>query len=83
MADLELNIILLELDLQKAATAFLRKCPKQPIEDPENPGEMIEDPTTKQWVEEWLKNKLFRAIDAGITLESSDYADRLTRAIFG
>lgn len=83
MADLDLNVIILDLNVQKAASAFLRKCPMPQIEDPENPGQMINAfPNLRAYVEDWLAEKLLRAINHGIDLQALDFSERLTKAIF-
>ena len=83
MADLELTVIITDLNVQKAATAFLRKCPMPQIEDPANPGKQIDEfPTTKAWVNEWLARDLLRAVNSGIDLLAKDLGERLTKDIF-
>lgn len=83
MADLELNVTILDIDVQKAAAAFLRKCKMPQIEDPEDPGKSIDEfPSTKAWVQEWLAADLLRAINAGIGLLAEDLGEKLTRDIF-
>jgi hypothetical protein len=84
MADLRIDIIILDLDVQKAAKAFLRKHPIPKIDDPDNVGEFIDQyPNTKVWVREWLTERLLRAINKGIALVSEDMTIKLTKEIFG
>ena len=88
MADLTLNVTILDINVQKAAQAFLRKCPMPQIPDPDYTGEgeapMIDEyPNTKAWVEVFLMNDLLRAINAGVDLLASDLGEKLTSDIFG
>lgn len=83
MADLILNVTIKDIDVAVAVPAFLRKLPKEPIEDIKNPGEIINDPTTKQWAEECLRKFVLRVANYGIDLIAQDGAEKLTKAIFG
>lgn len=83
MADLELTVTIKDLNVQKAATAFLRKCPMPQREDPDNSGEQIDMfPTTKAWVNDWLARDLLRAMNSGIDLLAQDLGEKLTKDIF-
>ena len=85
MADLALTVTIRDLDVQKAAAAFLRKCPIPQIDDPDSEMEGVwidEFPNTRDWVEEWLRRKLLRAINKGIQLQSYDITAKLTKDIF-
>lgn len=83
MADLELNVTILDINVSKAAAAFLRKCPIPMIEDHKNPGETIPQyDTTRKWVEAWSANKILRAINHGIDLQAQDLGEKLTSDIF-
>lgn len=88
MSDLTLNVTILDIDVPKAAAAFLRKCPMPQIPDPDYVGEgepplIDEYPNTKTRVEGFLKNDLLRAINAGVDLLAQDLGDKLTSDIFG
>jgi hypothetical protein len=84
MADLELTITIIDLNVPKAAAAFLRKHPMPLIEDPENIGKKVDKyPSTRLWVEAWLTDKLLRAINKGIDMQAQDVAVKLTKEIFG
>ena len=83
MANLALNVTIKDLNLAVAKPAFLRKCPMPQIEDPDNPGEIIDAYNTdREWVEAWLRMKLLRAINRGINLQAQDLVERLTEDIF-
>jgi hypothetical protein len=72
MADLSLNVTILDLNVTLAAKAFLRKHPKPP-----------EYSNTKEWVEAYLAGRLLREINKGIELQAHDAAVKLTEDIFG
>lgn len=77
MANLKLNIEIKDINVQKAAEAFLRFLPME-----KQPNGEDKYPSTKAWVEEWLKRKLLRAINLGVDQIAGDAAQKLTEDIF-
>jgi hypothetical protein len=77
MADLALNVTILDVNVPKAASAFLRKHPiPQTVEG-------VDDyPNTRAWVEAWLAGKLLREINKGIEKQAHDVSVKLTKDIF-
>ncbi len=83
MADLVLVVTIEDVNVQALAAGFLKKCPMPKIDDPENPGEEINKfPTTKEWAEDWLEDKILRVANFGIEDLKKELAVRLTKAIF-
>ncbi len=70
-------VITLTIPADKVAdfsAGFLAKLPIPMIEDPENPGEMIDQYTPKQWITEWLRRQAIRAYRHGKETLAQDLA---------
>jgi len=78
MADLTLTVVIEDINVSQAAQAFLRYYP-MPKDD--ETGEDKFD-GTKPLVEDFLKQRLLKAINNGIDLLAKDVSTKLTKSIF-
>jgi hypothetical protein len=84
MADLVLDIKILDLNVKKASSAFLRRCPMPQVPDPEDGQTYIDKyATNREWVKVWIVEKLLREINKGIESQAYDLSVKLTQDIFG
>ena len=63
--DVEIVLVIPAAKVADFSAGFLAKCPIPQIEDPDNPGEMIDEYTAKQWIKEWIRQDVLRAYRHG------------------
>lgn len=66
--DVEIILVIPAAKVADFSAGFLAALPIPQIEDPENPGEMIDEFTAKGWIKEWLKRDAMRAYRRGKVL---------------
>ena len=69
-------------DMPKVKAALLNGHVIPEVEDPENPGEYIPAYTIKRYVEKWLRRRLLKRINNGITRKAKHTRVLLTNVIF-